>query len=120
MVEGCAHHFQRSCKNLINDSTLPPIHTRYRTAAEGKGKKNKNKRRLPQWAHEELKETAKRVREEHADPEGKGRQPEPQVGESLKFGIVLMARVDQVLRGTPSNAAPSRHQRPAVHREHTD
>eukprot|EP00903_Cladosiphon_okamuranus_P018806 g17299.t1 len=45
---------------------------------EAKGKKLKNKRRLPQWAHEELKETAKRVREEHADPEGKGRQPEPQ------------------------------------------
>ncbi|CAM9912604.1 unnamed protein product [Ectocarpus fasciculatus] len=45
---------------------------------DGKSKKNKNKRRLPQWAHEELKETAKRVREEHADPEGKGRHPEPQ------------------------------------------
>ncbi|CAM9964660.1 unnamed protein product [Scytosiphon promiscuus] len=44
---------------------------------EGKGKKGKNKRRLPQWAHDELKETAKRVREEHADPEGRRRQPEP-------------------------------------------
>eukprot|EP00752_Nemacystus_decipiens_P012661 g11215.t1 len=45
---------------------------------EGKEKKKTNKRRLPQWAHEELKETAKRVREGNADPEGKGRQPEPQ------------------------------------------
>lgn len=43
------------------------------------GKKKKLKRRLPQWAQEELKETAKRVREEHADPDGKGRQPAPQV-----------------------------------------
>ncbi len=59
--------------------TPPMGRNRTNNPAEGKSKKNKNKRRLPQWAHEEIKETAKRVREEHADPEGKGHQQEPQV-----------------------------------------
>lgn len=45
---------------------------------DGKNKK-KLKRRLPQWAHEELKETAKRVREEHADPEKATRHSESKV-----------------------------------------
>ncbi|CAM9502392.1 unnamed protein product, partial [Pylaiella littoralis] len=61
------------------DRNLPPdVKNHQAQKQSNKAKKNKNKRRLPQWAHEELKETAKRVREEHADPSGKGRQPEVQ------------------------------------------
>lgn len=103
------HRFHHPC-NEYNQWSLSPIRTRSRTAAEGKGKKNKNKRRLPQWAHEELKETAKRVREEHADPEGKGRQPEPQVGENVKFAVLPMKRIEhQVCRDASNKYCPTHH-----------
>lgn len=76
---------------------------KYPCFTDGKNKK-KLKRRLPQWAHDELKETAKKVREEHANPEGRGLQPEPQVspiGEHNNVGMTEEAC-------TPPNEANER------------
>eukprot|EP00904_Undaria_pinnatifida_P007774 jgi/Undpi1/4126/HiC_scaffold_16.g07493.m1 len=64
------------------DRNLPPDVKNHQAQRlnnlEGGTSKKKNRRRLPQWAHDELKETSKRVREEHADPGATARRVEPQ------------------------------------------
>lgn len=42
--------------------------------------RKKSKRRLPLWAQDELKKTAKRVREERSELHERDQQPQPQVG----------------------------------------